>query len=114
MTDDITIMMNEVNNDGRKIHLYFNPSFGQYVAYGISGYVASKIGNIVEYLYDEDIQMPMVKIDDRQLNLLGIADNPAIKEKREYVRLTAFRPFNQAEYIKWATQLRDQYKGIVI
>ena len=41
MTDDITIMMNEVNNDGGKIHLYFNPSFGQYVAYGISGYVAS-------------------------------------------------------------------------
>jgi len=37
------ITLNEVQNDGKTIHLYFNTEVGLYVAYGFSAFFASHI-----------------------------------------------------------------------
>jgi len=36
------IVLNEVNNAGDRIHLYFNGWVGLYVAYGVSAFLLSK------------------------------------------------------------------------
>ena len=111
MMDENVILMNEVENDGRKVHLYFNSSYNQYVAYGYSAYVVSKIAQGVEFYYDGDWQLPMVKLNDVNLRQLGIETCLAIAEKRRYVKLNVYQPFNEKDYDKWASFLRSQYLG---
>ena len=41
------ITLNEVQNDGKTIHLYFNTEIGLYVAYGFSAFFASHIVDVI-------------------------------------------------------------------
>ena len=52
------ITLNEVQNDGKTIHLYFNQEVGLYVAYGCSAFCAAHIVNIIA-AFSEDMQMPV-------------------------------------------------------
>ena len=54
--EEITI--NEVQNDGKTIHLYFNPEIGLYVAYGFSAFFAAHIVDVIA-AFSEDLQMPV-------------------------------------------------------
>ena len=75
MNEDIT--RNEILNDGKTIHLYFNGMIGLYVAYGISAYLLTKYAT-AKPSYSDDMQMPVAVINvehyeelAKQLNLSG-------------------------------------------
>ena len=55
MTEIIT--KNEVLNDGKTIHLYFNSMVGLYVAYGVSAYLLCKHAH-AKPSYSEEMLMP--------------------------------------------------------
>lgn len=52
--DKELIIQNELDNDGKTIHLYFNPEIGLYVAYGFSAFFAAHIVSVVA-AFSEDL-----------------------------------------------------------
>ena len=72
--DKDLITSNEVQNDGKTIHLYFDTEVGLYVAYGFSAFFASHIVDVIT-AFSEDLQMPvalMRKPDVTELRLSTI------------------------------------------
>ena len=102
MTDDIT--RNEVFNDGKTIHLYFNDMIGLYVAYGISAFQLCKYAHI-NPSYSEEMQMPVVVIDSEHFEKLngqiGLSKNVG-----NYRCLAVDKEADMDEYSEWASQLR--------
>ena len=110
--DDMVILMNEVNNSGNIVHLYLSPSSGQYVAYGYSAYLVFRIVRGVPTYYDEDMQMPMVKLEDRHLKMIGVNTTEHLRINGEYLRLKALQTIKEDDYAEWAGFLRSSYFGV--
>lgn len=60
MTENIT--RNEILNDGKTVHLYFNGMIGLYVAYGISAFLLCNLTK-TKASYSVDMQMPVAVIN---------------------------------------------------
>ena len=104
MSTNITI--NEVNNDGTAIHLYFNGWVGLYVAYGISAFLLSKETEVAPS-YSEDMQMPVAVINVAHYNLLK--EKLEVTRKRDSYRcLKADVAYDEKEYDEWAALLRTE------
>ncbi len=102
MNEIITI--NEVNNDGRSIHLYFNGLVGLYTAYGYSAYALSK-KTIVNAAYSDSMQMPVVVINPEHLEDL-VKNLKVEKQKNGYYCLANEDAIDENEYMEWATKVR--------
>lgn len=102
MNEDIT--RNEIQNDGKTIHLYFNGMIGLYVAYGISAYLLTKYAK-AKPSYSEAMQMPVAVINAehyeelaKQLKLSG--------KNKNYRCLKVEVEADMDEYMNWASELR--------
>ena len=102
MNENIT--RNEILNDGKSIHLYYNGMIGLYVTYGIYAYLLCKYAH-AKPSYSEDMQMPVAVINaehyealETQLGLSKIFKN--------YRCLKVAEAYNEEEYDEWASQLR--------
>lgn len=98
------IVLNEVNNAGDRIHLYFNGLVGLYVAYGISAFLLSKETE-VQPKYSDDMQMPVVVINAGHYDLLN-QQLELLKKVENYRCLKATVAYDESEYSEWASQLR--------
>lgn len=102
MNEEIT--RNEILNDRKTIHLYFNGMMGLYVAYGISAYLLTKYAK-AKPSYSEALQMPVAVVNAehfeelaKQLNLSGNFMN--------YRCLKVEAGTDMDEYMNWASELR--------
>ena len=75
--DKELITKNEVENDGKTIHLYFNTEVGLYMAFGFSAFFASHIVDVIT-AFSEDLQMPV-----------ALMRKPDVEELRQYDSYTA-------------------------
>ena len=95
---------NEVKNDGKSIHLYFNGLVGLYMAYGHSAFCLAKETN-AKAAYSDLMQMPVVVINaahlEDLLNRLTI-----VTHKKGYYHLNVDYTINEEEYAKWASSVR--------
>lgn len=100
--------MNEVVNDGRSIHMYYDEKYNHYVAFGASAYYLTKILDDEDYLsnYSIEMQMPMVATTSKhvesltkQFHVVSIYDG--------YVHLRQEKAFYEEDYSEWAQKLRD-------
>ena len=66
------ITLNEVQNDGKTIHLYFNTEIGLYVAYGFSAFFASHIVDVIT-AFSEDMQMPVALMRKPDVSVLRLS-----------------------------------------
>jgi hypothetical protein len=98
------IVLNEVNNTGDRIHLYFNGLVGLYVTYGISAFLLSK-ETAVTPKYSDDMQMPVVVINAGHYDLLK-QQLEVLEKVKNYRCLKATVTFDESEYSEWASQLR--------
>ncbi len=99
------ITNNEVQNDGRTIHLYFNTEIGLYVAFGFSAFFASHLVDVIAS-FSEDLQMPvalMRKADVMELRLSTIKHE---HEYHVYYRLELKRGIPLDDYSRWAKSLK--------
>ena len=99
-----SIVINEINNRGDRIHLYFNGWVGLYVAYGVSAYLLSKETE-VSPSYSEDMQMPVAVINSGHYDMLK-QQLEVLKKVENYRCLKPKAEFNENEYDEWASQLR--------
>lgn len=110
MISDDVIIKNEIMNDGCSIYIYYSEMYKEYVAYGYSAFIA--IQNCIEEhecfaeLYSSKFQMPMVKINDKQLNLIK---SKGIVRKESFIDfyIEIFTPFDERKYNEWAQFLRE-------
>lgn len=111
ISEDI-IIKKEIFNDGGEIHLYYYPMYHEFVAFGYSAYAAAKNAMLENEPLEEDyvteLQMPMVKIDNDQLDIIkanGLLLNDS--KKGVYCHIKSFLPFDEREYSEWASALRE-------
>lgn len=98
------ITVNEIRNEGKDIHLYFNGLVGLYTAYGYSAFILSKKTS-VHPAYSQSMQMPVVVINAAHLEEVIRILN-VVKQEKGYCHLTVEDSFDEKEYINWASKLR--------
>ena len=99
------ITINEVQNDGKSIHLYFNGLMGLYAAYGYSAFLLYK-HTIVAASYSESMQMPVVVMNSAHLDELK-KQMEIVKQGKGYYCLTVEEGIDEKEYDEWAGRLRE-------
>ena len=105
------VLMNEVENDGKTAHLYYSDKYKTFVAYSISAYIVYKTLHHLKAEYDSALQMPMVIVDDSQLDMLKKELENIMYIEEEYQRLEAEKNYDDEGYEEWAGFLRSQYVG---
>lgn len=102
MSENIT--KNEIFNDGKTIHLYFNGMIGLYVAYGVSAFLLCKYAK-AKPSYSEDMQLPVAVINAEHYEELK-AQLGLSKDMSGYRCLVADEAADMDEYDEWAGALR--------
>ena len=98
------ITLNEVNNDGKSIYLYFNGLVGLYATYGYSAYLLSRITDS-KVSYSESLQMPVVVINTEHLE--DLKKKLTIKTQgKGFYCLEANETLDENAYIDWAAKAR--------
>ncbi len=107
MNTDI-VTLNECNNTGSYIHIYYYPIAGAWVSYGISayllGYFCKSKGIQTIESYSFELQMPSVIVMDA----VDIAkQSSVITNSGSYYLLDSDRKLDNDEYRSWASGLRN-------
>ena len=99
--DKELIIRNELDNDGKTIHLYFNPEIGLYVAYGFSAFFAAHIVSAVA-AFSEDLEMPVVLMRKPDVTELRRSTLRLVHEYHQYYRLEMKKEMGLDNYVRWA------------
>ena len=103
--DKDTITLNEVNNDGKTIHLYFNTEVGLYVAYGFSAFFASHIVNVIT-AFSEDLMMPVALMRKQDVSELRMSTIKHEHQYHVYYRLELKHKLSLADYTRWSNSVK--------
>ncbi len=95
------ITQNEVQNDGKTIHLYFNTEIGLYVAYGFSAFFVSHFVEVIT-AFSEDLQMPVVLLRKEDVNELCLSTNKHWKDNHDYCKMELKNEIPLDDYSRWA------------
>ncbi len=106
-TDIITI--NECNNDGKTIHVYYQPISGAWFAYGFSAFL---LKNLCQYRdiqalesYSKEMQMPCVFVID----IVDVAQNVVSKYPFDnHCIINIEKQAVMNDYTSWAKSLRNK------
>lgn len=102
MSENIT--RNEVLNDGKTIHLYFNGMIGLYVAYGISAFLLTKYAH-AKPSYSDDMQMPVAVINVEHFEELS-KQLELSRNVKNYRCLVVEEKADEKEYSEWVDRIR--------
>lgn len=103
---DEVITRNEVMNDGKTVHLYFNKMYQEYVAYGISAYIIAHTIPTQFPTYSDDMQMPMVAVDKNNISQLKKNLEVVSFNEDEYYQLKSKKELDEDDYERWANMVR--------
>ena len=99
------ITKNEVDNDGKTIHLYFNTEVGLYVAFGFSAFFAAHIVDVIT-AYSEDVHMPVALMRKSDVNELRLSTVKHVHDYHEYYRLELKQAMPLEDYHRWAASTK--------
>lgn len=99
------ITLNEVQNDGKTIHLYFNMEVGLYVAYGFSAFFASHIVDVIT-AFSEDMQMPVALMRKHEVSELKLSCIKHQHDYHEYYKLELKNEIPLDDYSRWANNTK--------
>ena len=95
------ITKNEVDNDGKTIHLYFNTEIGLYVAFGFSAFFAAHIVDVIT-AYSEDMHMPVALMRKPAVTELRLSTVKHQHDYHEYYHLELKQEIPLDDYQRWA------------
>lgn len=98
---------NEVQNDGKTIHLYFDTRVGLYVAYGFSAFFVAHIVDGIS-AFSEDLQMPVVLLRKPDVAELRLNTVKHLHDYHEYYRLELKQAMLLDDYARWASSTKWQ------
>lgn len=100
-----TIIQNEVQNDGKTIHLYFNTMVGLYVAYGFSAFFAAHVVDTIT-AYSEDLQMPVALMRKPDVTELRLSTVKQQHDYHVYYRLEMKHELALDDYARWVDNVK--------
>ena len=95
------ITRNEVENDGKTIHLYFNTEVGLYVAFGFSAFFAAHIVDVIT-AYSEDMHMPVALMRKADVTELRLSTVKHQHDYHQYYHLELKQEIPLDNYQRWA------------
>ena len=101
------ITLNEIQNDGRYIHLYYNGLVGLYAAYGYSAYNLCKEMALDNVSYSHNLLMPVVAINTMHLEEL-VGRLTVTSSNNGYYCLKVDNPLDENEYSEWANRIIEE------
>ena len=101
------ITMREVCNGGNTINLYYSRGLKAYMAYGMSAYCAYEFLSSLPISYSDDMQMPVVRLTELQVDYLTQRLTSVKCQRDFYCKLVMDRAMSDADYDKWASTVRD-------
>lgn len=99
------ITLNEVQNDGKTIHLYFNPEFGLYTAFGFSAFYAAHIVDVIA-AYSEELQMPVALMRKSDVSELRLSTNKLQHDYHVYYKLGLKHELPLDDYARWVDSVK--------
>ena len=99
------ITLNEVQNDGKTIHLYFNPEVGLYVAYGFSAFFAAHIVDVIA-AFSEDLQMPVALMRKPDVDELRLSTIKHQHDYHVYYKLELKHELPLDDYARWIDSVK--------
>lgn len=94
------IILNEKENDGQTIYLYFNDDIGMYTAYGPSAFFLCHVIDPV-VSYSRNFNLPVALINKNQVLELRQSLKIEEHERQSYYRFLAKRVIGLSGYEKW-------------
>ena len=101
--EDIT--KNEMENDGKTIHLYFNTEVGLYVAFGFSAFFAAHIVDVIT-AFSEDLHMPVAMMRKPDVTELRLSTVKIVHDYHKYYRLELKKEMPLDDYVRWANSVK--------
>ena len=111
MIDRNEIALNEKENNGRSVFLYYSEIVGMYMAFGLSAYYVTMVTDpFVSYSVQLDI--PVVLL--RREHILALRQS---MEKVEHIQKRFYRfrpkaPVGKNGYTKWVEKIHKKHEGI--
>ena len=108
------IVRNELENDRKTVHLYYNPQIDMWVSYGNSAYslrVYVKDCSMDSLRgYSNELQMPCTVISGAVVKI--IRHSLAIKEEviDSYLKFTMREEFDMKEFLRWSSRVKDEFR----
>lgn len=99
------ITINEVTNDGKTIHLYFNSEIGLYVAFGFSAFFAAHIVDVIAS-FSEDMQMPVALMSKPDVNELRLSTIKHQHDYHVYYKLELKHELPLDDYARWVDSVK--------
>ena len=99
------IISNEVSNDRKTIHLYFNSEVGLYVAYGFSAFFAAHIVDVIT-AFSEDLQMPVALMRKADVSELRLSTIKRQHDYHLYYRLELKQELPLDDYTRWVESVQ--------
>ena len=106
------ISLNEEQNDGKTIRLYFNNMVGFYVAYGKSAFYVTHVTNPV-LSYSREMQMPVALVSKGQIFELRQACRKVEHTVQTYYRFETRSYIGSNGYRDWADRLQQSVRTSV-
>lgn len=100
------ITLNEVMNDGKTVHLYYNEMVGCFTAYGYSAFYAT---HVVEPLcaFSKELQMPVVVLTPSEMKEL-VLSMKRVAHEDGYYQFEAKAFLGAAGYEKWVENVKKK------
>ena len=99
------ITENEVKNDEKTIHLYFNPEIGLYTAYGFSAFFVNHIVSTV-CSFSEELEMPVALLRRTDVEELRRSTIKVQHDYHKYYRLELKRRIYLDGYVRWGNNYK--------
>lgn len=99
------ITQNEVMNDGKTIHLYFNSEIGLYIAYGFSAFFAAHIVDVIA-AFSEDLQMPVALMRKPDVTELRASTIKHQHDYHQYYKLELKHELALDDYARWVDSVK--------
>lgn len=107
------ITLNEVQNDGTLIHLYWNNDAEVWLSYGYSAYALRLLLKVRGYdclrRYSEQMQMPCTLVGEGTIRLLASQVGKEVPQKA-YFRLVVSQEIDESDYQEWVHELREELR----
>lgn len=99
------ITLNEVMNDGKTIHLYFDPEIGLYVAYGFSAFFTAHVVDVIAS-FSEELQMPVALLKKPVVDELRLSCVKKQHDYHEYYHLELKHVLPLDGYARWVDSVK--------
>ena len=104
---DEKVVINEVTNEGRVVHVYFNKMTGLNISFGLSAYIVTRYVPDVLQSYSDELQMPVVQLTKEQTGKLYSTLHVMNDPKKGHVLIELEQNIDESGYTEWASKLRE-------